>query len=435
MNATFMAIGMLLVAQVGNPGDSYPPPRGGQPDGTTGSNLVPIGSVPSNTPAPMGNRSNRNSANNSSGNSANNSGQNPLNATPHVGAGTVPSNAQFQPPPNNFQQFPQQPSYPGDEAAGGQTGNGPKPSTLMQAMLAPPPGSQLRGEPVRLIDVVSTGQNRNAQTQRIEAYWDLCSSVADYYLALRELDEFRELAPSVSRPGPAWQQADKDLAVRIETALHAARASQFRLAGFIGRGPNNLPLPADMPHCGSYVTRYEQNFAGRSSPEAQELAVLLAARYAELANTAADLANAKDLLSGSVRNGGSDGNAGVQAFELLALRRRAFVQLARDYNRRIARYTELSTPGEIGADRLTSMLIKRSTVPTATRSDSAEPPRARSSRFTEPAAPHTFAANDWISASPIKGVTGQKNQAVEPASATEERPRVERSLLAAPIRQ
>lgn len=47
----------------------------------------------------------------------------------------------------------------------------------------------------------------------------------------------------------------------------------------------------------------------------------------------------------------------IRALELLALNRRAFVQIAKDYNRRIARYAELATPGRVNNDLLVSMLV------------------------------------------------------------------------------
>src|SRR4029078_13045696 len=105
--------------------------------------------------------------------------------------------------------------------------------------------------------VIATGRTRNEQTQRIEAYWDLCSSVADYYLSVREQDELRNLSAAAGGQKGAFEEAEKKMGIRADTALRAARASQFRLAGFIGRGPGNLPLPADQPHCGSYTSRYD----------------------------------------------------------------------------------------------------------------------------------------------------------------------------------
>ena len=114
---------------------------------------------------------------------------------------------------------------------------------------------------------------------------------------------------------------------------------------------------------------YDQIFAGRPAAEAQELSALLPLRYAELKDAAAAVTRAEDWLTSveNVRRADSDGTGSIRALELLALRRRAFVQIARDYNRRIARYVELATPGEIGPDRLIGMLIKRAGASTATR--------------------------------------------------------------------
>ncbi len=219
----------------------------------------------------------------------------------------------------------------------------------MQAILSAPRDSQLRGEPIALVRVIDGAKSRDEQTQRVEAYWDLSSSVADYYLGLRERDELSRLGASVQHPGATWQEAEKELGVRIGTSQRAALASQFRLASLIGRGANNLPLPADMPHCGSYMTYFDQIFAGRNSPEAQELSILLPLRYAELKDAAIAVTRAEEWKDGvaQAQNANSDGTGSLRALELLALRRRAFVQIARDYNRRIARYSELATPGQV----------------------------------------------------------------------------------------
>ena len=105
-------------------------------------------------------------------------------------------------------------------------------------------------------------------------------------------------------------------------------------------------MPADLPHCGDYYARYDQVFAGRQSPEAQELSELLPMRYEELSDAAhGGHAGGRVSRARSRRSDGGDGTGTLRALELLALRRRAFVQIARDYNRRIARYTELASPG------------------------------------------------------------------------------------------
>src|SRR5262249_23135203 len=100
----------------------------------------------------------------------------------------------------------------------------------------------------------------------------------------------------------------------------------------------------------------------------QGLAQLLPMRYAELDDAAANIASAEEWLKGVASNSGAADSAGnLKALELLALQRRAFVQIARDYNRRIARYSELATPGQISPDRPAKLLNKPPRSPNSTR--------------------------------------------------------------------
>lgn len=272
-----------------------------------------------------------------------------------------------------------------------------KARSMMRAILTAPSGAKLAGRPVSLSEVVSSASSRQEQSRRIDAYWDLCSAVADYYLGVREQDELQRLRGAVSSVGPVWQEAESELGVRIATSLRAAVASQYRLASLMGdSGNSGLPLPSDLPHCGDYYARYEQVFAGRESMEAKELSELLPMRYEELVDSTAAVTRAEENLA-AVASQRGDGSAQLRALELLAMRRRAFVQVARDYNRRIARYTELSTPGEIGSERVLSMLIKRDGVPnTATRPGSYAPPLNRQSQVPANDPSHTF-AEGWES--------------------------------------
>ncbi len=253
-----------------------------------------------------------------------------------------------------------------------------------------------------LVEVVAGATSRPEQTNRVEAYWDLCSSVADYYLGLREQEELRRLRSLVPSLGPAGQQAEKELAVRVGTSQLGALASQYRLASWIGPS-GGLPLPADFPHCGSYQSHYAEIFGGRPSIEAQELNALLPLRYAELKDAATAVTRAEEWLNlvAAARSDASDATGTLRALELLALRRRAFVQIARDYNRRIARYLELAKPGQIDADRLIGMLIKRDATSTATRPFTQAAPLNRQSQGRAGTPPSTFAegwdSNEWHS--------------------------------------
>jgi hypothetical protein len=328
-----------------------------------------------------------------------------------------------------------QSQLPGAPSATPPTGSAnvpPKPSAMMKQMLSAPPGSQLSGTPVRLQDVIASGRTRHEQAHRIEAYWDLCSSVADYYLGVREQEDFRNLQQTLPQLGAVLQQAQVEFDVRLGTSRLAAVASQRRLASMINSA--SLPLPADLPHCGSYQTRYEEIFSKRPAVEAQELAALLSLRYAELKAAATGVIRAKVWADEVAQNDSGQRIETLRALELLALRRRAFVQIARDYNRRISRYTELSTPGEIGAERLVGMLIKVSTPPTATRPTLPTGTNGRQSRRATSAPPRTFAGTEgWESASQSVAQGTRRDESVRHASAEEkETPREERSLLVTP---
>ncbi len=318
-----------------------------------------------------------------------------------------------------------------------------KPSAMMQAMLTAPRGSRLTGRPVRLSEVLASATSRNDKSERIEAYWDLCSSVADYYLGVREQDELQRLQSNVATVGPVWQQAASELGVRIGTSERAAVASQYRLASLIGSfDASSLPLPADLPHCGDYYARYDQVFAGRQSPEAKQLSELLPMRYEELSDAADGVARAEEFLGAiAAQRSGGDGTGTLRGLELLALRRRAFVQIARDYNRRIARYAELASPGPIDSDRLIGMLIKRDGASeTARRPATQSPPLNRQSQLqidsdVEPASlatdgsDQTF-AEGWESIKSAAATSPRDDQA-QPTSgeAKPSMPRREHSLL------
>ncbi len=220
-------------------------------------------------------------------------------------------------------------SSPSNSNAADNGGTGLKPSAMMRVMvLNPPQGSQLRGQPVTLMEAIGGARNRAEQTERVSAYWDMCSAVADYYLGLREQDELRKLHSYVQQAGPAWSQAESELGVRVGTSQRAALASQLRVASLMGRGLGNLPLPADTPHCANYITHYEQIFQGGGPAEAHELDKLLPLRYTELQDAATSVTRSEQYLD-SVASRGGDGTDSLSALRLLALQRRAFVQIAR----------------------------------------------------------------------------------------------------------
>lgn len=222
-------------------------------------------------------------------------------------------------------------------------------------MLATPSDSQLTGVPLTLSEVVAGASSRVDQSQRIDAYWDLCSSVADYYLGLREAEELNLLLQRVPSMSSTLRQAQNEQQVRLGTSQRAAVATQHRLARLMGR--STLGLPGDLPFCGQYDTKFNAIFPGGGPAEAQQLDALIPLRYAELIGAAEAVTRSEQFVTSVASRSSQSSDGIVRALELLALNRRAFVQIARDYNRRITRYTELSRPGRLQDGRLVAMLI------------------------------------------------------------------------------
>lgn len=428
MSVHVFLVCVALASQLSTPNDRYP-----YQDRTT----VSPGPAPTDGSATAGNSSRR------SGTEAGQS-EDPY-AVPSTGRGGSPSysssaepRAQAGSPAAPPFGYPSQPesreTLTGDDAT-----DGLKPSEMMRAMLAVPRGSHLTGQTMTLADVLQGAASRQDQSERVDAYWDLCSSVADYYLGLREQEELRRLRGLVRRVGPTWEQAESELSVRIGTSQRAAVASQHRVASFFGENdPNRLPLPADVPHCGDYSTRYDEIFAGRWSVEAEKLRDLLPLRYAELKDAAMAVTRAEEWADrvATQRSDNSDGTGMLRSLELLALRRRAFVQIARDYNRRIARYAELAAPGQVDPQQLVAMLIKvDERTDTANRNLVPVSPNSRHSGSTTTQPRETF-VQQWTPSNRGTSGTQQKADGVVPASA-EETPRVqqEQSLLVTPDSQ
>lgn len=287
--------------------------------------------------------------------------------------------------------------------------------SLMKASLTAPQNSQLIGEAVYLSDVVRVGGSRSDQSERIGAYWDLCSAVADYYLSLHEQAEMERLASRAGQATLPLREAVSRLRTRRDTSLTAARASQLRLASLMRQSNTSVrPLPADMPLCAVYHTRYSQNFPAGGPQEAAELDRLLPLRHAELLGAARSVAEAEDWFEEVARRPSNDQGAGVvKALELLALNRRAFVQISRDYNKRITRYTELAKPGDLRTERLVAMLIKSAGNVASRPPQASSTPNGGRSQSSPPATFRKELAN------PLRDVAPRIDAEVAPAAATE----------------
>jgi hypothetical protein len=426
--------------------DRYGQPIGGSaPSSNPPASNAPLGPPPSTAGGNTGMGSNPSqggggASNGAPANTGGAGGQNPLRDLSNIGSGnsqpsafgndtpraqpmnsgsglpaTPPaSDRAFIPtPPNTYSNSP---SY-GANTGASNTGFGSGSATastayaesLMKDALTAPQGSRLTGTEVYLSDVVRAGSTRSEQSEVIGAYWDLCSAVADYYLSLHEQGEFERLASRSGQLTNPMREALKKLTTRRDTSLVAAQASQFRLADLMRRGDtSSLPLPGDMPLCAIYHTRYSQNFPSGGSREASELNSLLPLRHAELLDAASNVEESQEWFKTVAGRSTDDQGVGmIKALEFLALNRRAFVQIGRDYNKRIARYTELARPGQLQTDRLVAMLIK--TDPMASRTSTPASPNPRNRSESDP--PSTF---QNVEANPLRSAEPRLDDEVLP---------------------
>ncbi|NOY42404.1 MAG: hypothetical protein GXP26_11280 [Planctomycetes bacterium] len=235
-----------------------------------------------------------------------------------------------------------------------------KPLQLMRSFLEEPLRGKLVGTPWALADVVQGAPSRAEQTRRVEAYWELTATVAQYHIALQDVVRLKTLQASVRQPSPQWEMELQSLEAQVQVAGRTAKVAQHRLQRLLGRSADeSLPLPSDMPHCGAYGTRYNEIFSERHSKLAGQLNELLPLNYQAIQSQAAGVVAANQWLQtvSQTRNPNTDGRGLLKAFELLALRRNAFVDAVRDYNVNIASYAEVASPGEVGTGRLMAMLM------------------------------------------------------------------------------
>lgn len=229
---------------------------------------------------------------------------------------------------------------------------------MLGRMMRAPEGTQLAGTPTRLSTLLQNAGSRQQQAAVTDAYWALTSSMIDYYLSLHEANEASRLRQAVPTYSTSLGEMERALRTRVETSLKSARAAQLnleRMAPVVSR-----PLPTDVPFCGPYATRFEQIFPAGAPEEARLLAELLPLRLGEIEASVEGVARYEEWVKQVERAGASsrDATGMVRALELLALSRRALVQLVRDYNQKINRYARLATPGEVDTDRLVAMLIR-----------------------------------------------------------------------------
>lgn len=229
----------------------------------------------------------------------------------------------------------------------------------------------LRGRPVTLLDILSPLVDRQQQIQVTLAYWELAAAVAEYNTSAQEYRRLDQLQPA--RTGAAGQAAPVPDPT-LDTILASAQASlreaelsvvarQYRLAelALLPAG-DELPLPADMPHVGPYLTRFEEFQARRTPPARARLidrTLPLRRRSVDLRAVAVQAAlDAADAAREAYEKGDAELSAVIPLVLEVGRQRRAFIAAARNYNHDIAEYALTVAPQTTRGAALVGMLIK-----------------------------------------------------------------------------
>lgn len=274
------------------------------------------------------------------------------------------------------------------------------PSMMAEALSTVPEGAFLpaeEGDPIqfqtlRLVDALKRTGDRAQQVKIAQTYWRLAIAQADYHFArdgvarLRDVTRGQLNQPALRAARCAMRALQRDAEALVIRAQNA-------LAADMGLAPTALmPLAVDIPHTGSYDTRFSQVYASRTPPaRAFLIDRTLPVRRQAIDEHAEGITAALDAVDASAdeyAQGTADLTTLILAFERLWKERKAFTAAVRDYNQDIAEYALMVAPSTSDPSALVAMLIKSGTGGTrstaGTTSSGTTTPRSSTPRFSEP---------------------------------------------------
>jgi hypothetical protein len=254
------------------------------------------------------------------------------------------------------------------------------PPQLVAEALTLPPESKLSGQPLSLLKALSAALDRRGQIDVAHAYWRLVRAVAMYRFAVDQQDQLQRLqAPTAE--AALLRAAQASAAASLEQAEVEVVAAQHELAALMLLPPEApLPLPADRPHVGPYLTHFQALFSTRIAPaRAKLMDRILPIRRGAIEQRALAVQAAQEAVAAAVKN--RDELASVLARMGESLRQQQeFIESACRYNDDIAEYAfSVAGPGT-SVQTLVRMLIKPAadaTVQSAAHNESAPTTPAR----------------------------------------------------------
>lgn len=232
--------------------------------------------------------------------------------------------------------------------------------------LADPAQIALAGAPTRLADLISRLVDRRQQIEATQTYWKLSCAAAEYRVWAESVASLQQLQPA---EGAERFPGEEILAARLAAAEARLReaeaevlAEQYLLAELVRwTNPNALPLPADLPHVGPYLTHFQEIYSGRvPPPRAYLIDRSLPLRLRSLEMRAAAVTAASHAVEGDFDAYGRqqlDQAAVLDSIAELARQQREFLRAVRDYNRDIAEYALSVAPLNLPVAKLIGTLL------------------------------------------------------------------------------
>ena len=257
------------------------------------------------------------------------------------------------------------------------------PADVVAQALTPPQEAALTGQPLTLLAALSSAQGTRRQLEVTHAYWRLTRAVAEYRFALEEYLQVQRVRAS-AQDQATLETAVASAAAALRMAELSAVSAQHDLAE-AARLPATtpLPLPADLPHVGTYRTYFDEVFSKRNPPEPARLIhrKLPIRRQAIEVRTSAVQA-AQDALEAAFdayRSGTTDLESVLWSLRRLGRQYRALMTSVCNYNHEIVDYA-LAVAGPQNDRRvLVAMLIMPA-------EDTAAAPAAGPGETTRPSA-------------------------------------------------
>ena len=234
-------------------------------------------------------------------------------------------------------------------------------SEMVTEALTLPDGATLTGQPLTLLKALSSARGSRQQAEATHAYWRLTTAMAEYCSRFEECEQLWRIEGRLE-DAMMLRTARASAAAALRMAELAALSAQHDLAeAAMLPATDSLPLPADLPHVGTYRTRFEELFSTGNLPaRARLIHRTLPIRCRVIDVRAAAVRAAQDALEAAVdayQLGRVDLGEVLSSVRRLGEQRRGLLASVSNYNHEIADYA-LSVAGpQTDEHVLVAMLI------------------------------------------------------------------------------